>query len=406
MSTGKIMNPIRDYKNKNKPRGEKISNGANNKILLSIAILAWNRAPYLKNLLNNILPQARELKEKVEICVSNNNSTDNTREVVMKFKEKYPDLIKYNENKENLGFDKNFLKATEMSNGDFVWTFGHDDNIVENGLSEVVKFLKRIPEDNIGLIVVKRESYLIDKQTGKKIIYENTLDKNQPETFKIDKKDIIGLSFPDIVFISALIFNNKLLKKIFREDRAIIEKGIGTEYIQILLYSLMFSKYPYIKGIAFNKIIVSQELTRCKYSIEDRFKLHYLSRKKINSLLLSSGYVDLNIDRMLTKWDRKKRRGFIFDMVSMRAFQSFDYSSYSGCLKKFFSQTTLWDALIFSFFFLTFSITPAFFFKNALKIYFKIKYGKNWKSPWLLFKVVSSETAQDVRRSVGPIEKD
>ncbi len=348
-----------------------------NKILLSIAILTWNRAPYLKNLLNNILPQARELKEKVEICISNNNSTDNTREVVMKFKEKYPDLIKYNENKENLGVDRNIIRALEMSNGDFVWTFGDDDNIVENGLSEVINFLERITEENTGLIVVKRESYLIDNQTGKKIIYASTLDKNQPETFKIDKKDIIGLSFPDIVFISALIFNNKLLKKIFREDRAIIEKGIGTEYIQILLYSLMFSKYPYIKGIAFNKIIVSQELSCYKPFIEDEFK-GYIRFKKLCRLLLSHKYMN----DYYVLWSQ--RLSFIKGMMIWRAFESFNYFSYSGCLRLFFRYATFIDALSFSLVFSILFLIPSVVLRFMYKVLLMIRHGKKWGARWQL----------------------
>ena len=95
-----------------------------NKIFLSIAILTYNRASSLENLLNNILPQAKISKEGVQVCISNNGSEDNTREVVAGFQKKYPDLIKYNENKENLGFDANMVKALEMSDGNFGWTFG------------------------------------------------------------------------------------------------------------------------------------------------------------------------------------------------------------------------------------------------------------------------------------------
>lgn len=370
----------------------------NNKILLSIAIPTWNRAPYLENLLNNILPQVRELKEKVEICISNNGSTDNTREVVMKFKEKYPDLIKYRESKKNLGVDINVIRILEMSNGDFIWTFGDDDNIVENGLNEVIKFLKKIPRENIGLIVVKREAYFIDKQTGKKIIYHSTLDKNQPEIFKVDKKDIIGLSFPDIAFISALIFNNKIVKKIFREDGATIEKGIGTTTVYIPLYILMFLKYPYINAVALNKKIICSELPCYKFFIEDKFMLNYEGHKKLYRLLLSNKYMNDYYAPLLVKEDKGLRRVFIIDMMILRAFESFNYFSYSGCLRLFFRYAAFIDALLFSLVFSILFLIPSVILRFMYKVLLIIRHGKKWRSWWQLAINISSRTIKGTRR--------
>ena len=120
----------------------------NGKPLISIAIPTYNRATFLQSLLNCAVPQAKELQGMVEICISNNGSKDNTREIVMSFKEKYPNLIRYSENKENLGFDKNMLKAIEMSNGDFVWLLGDDDMIVGNGIKKVIDFINNNCDKN------------------------------------------------------------------------------------------------------------------------------------------------------------------------------------------------------------------------------------------------------------------
>ena len=126
-----------------------------NDILLSIAIPTYNRADCLKNLLTNILPQAEKIEEGVQICISNNGSTDNTREVVMGFVEKYPGLIKYHENETNLGIDRNLLAIFKMADGQFNWTFGDDDIIVEGGIQEVVDLIKKHANEKTGLMFVR-----------------------------------------------------------------------------------------------------------------------------------------------------------------------------------------------------------------------------------------------------------
>src|SRR4030042_2276184 len=103
-----------------------------NQKLLSICVPTYNREDCLKRLLDNIIPQVLESKEKIEVCISNNASTDNTKKIVMMFKEKYTDLLKYSENKENLGFDRNVLRVVNMAEGEFIWTLSDDDLIVGN----------------------------------------------------------------------------------------------------------------------------------------------------------------------------------------------------------------------------------------------------------------------------------
>src|SRR3989338_4007332 len=299
-----------------------------NKILLSFAIPTYNRASFLEKLLNNVLPQARELKDEVEICISNNGSTDNTREVVISFQKKYPDLtIKYSENKQNLGVDANILKVAQMCVGDFIWTFGDDDHIVNNGLN-------------------------------------------------------IVLSFPQIAFISILIFNNKMLKGLLSEDIVFVKKGIGTSHIHMVLFSSMFLKYPHLEGIVFNKEIVCQELSQYKYFVEDKFMLHYQMQRKLNNLLLSYKYMDEDYAPLILKRYKGLKWDIVVDMIVMKAFKTFNYFSYFGCLKLFFQHSTFIDALLFSSVFSTLFLIPPVILTSLYKGLLIIRYGKGWKAKW------------------------
>ena len=376
-----------------------MQNFMDNKVFLSIAILTYNRAGSLEKLLNNILPQIKTSKEKVQVCISNNGSEDNTREVVLGFQRKYPDLIKYNENKENLGFDANMVKALEMSDGNFVWTFGDDDLPAENALSEVVEFLKQKNQDKIGLVLLRTESYFIDELTKEKIIWTNKLDKKNPEIFEIDKKEIIGISFPEIVFMSALILNNRLVKQILKEDADTIKKAIGTVHMHAVIYCLMFLKYANIKGIVLNKRpLIYQELSSYKFFVEDKFKSHYQVQRKLNSLLLSLKYMTADYAPLITRREKKLRREFIDDMLVLKAFGNFNYFSYFGCPKLFFLQAKLVDALLFSLFFLFISIIPSVLLIFLYKLMLMKKYGSNWRARWQSVSSVVSLTSKGARR--------
>ncbi len=371
-----------------------------NNPLLSIAIPTWNRAPCLEKLLDSILSQIKENKGEIEICVSDNNSTDNTAEVVMGFQKKYPGLINYNKNEKNIGADANILKIMEMSQGDFVWLFGDDDFIINNGLKEVVGFVRESCRENTGLIIVSSQSYFLNKKTGEKEFYYNGFNKNKPKFFEINKKDIIGLSFPAIGFISALIFNGKLLRKILKEERKQVEEWIGTSHIQMFFSALMFLKYPDISGLAFNKEIVCQELPQYKFDIEGKFELHYRLQRKINSLLLSNKYMNDNYAPLIVQRGRKLAMEFIIDMAVMRAFKGYNYFSYFGCLKLFFQNASFIDALLFSAVFSILFLIPPIILTSMYKGLLMVKYGKKWKTKWELtsnvFYLVSMGTLRRV----------
>ena len=367
-----------------------------NEIALSIAIPTYNRAKSLENLLRGLLPQVGKSGSSVEVCISDNGSPDATREVVMNFEKEYPGLIRYRANEKNLGVDKNILLVMEMARGRFIWTLGDDDTVAENAVEEIVGFTGQ--NKNVGLIVMKEETYFIDAQTGERIFYHNTLSANKAKVFIINKKDIIGLSFPEIAFLSVLVFNNAIIKKMFAEHRPTIEKGIGTHHVHMPLCSLMFLAYPDAAAIAFNKHpMVYRELPRFKFFIEDKFMLHYQVQKKINKIVLSYNNIS-SYAPVIARGDKKLTMVFIKDLAVMRAFGTFNYFSYAGCLKLFFREAAFIDALLFSFTFLILSITPPVVLTSLYKVLLMARHGKNWKVQWDVLNNVSSITSSGTRR--------
>jgi len=71
---------------------------------LSICIPTYNRANHLANCLNSIISCSLNTNSKFQVCISDNNSSDNTEDVVKACKSLID--IKYNKNTSNLGIPK------------------------------------------------------------------------------------------------------------------------------------------------------------------------------------------------------------------------------------------------------------------------------------------------------------
>jgi glycosyltransferase involved in cell wall biosynthesis len=109
--------------------------------LLSICIPTYNRSHFLKESLTCILASAEHYKDQVEIVVSDNASTDDTKEVVEGFIEA-GHVINYIRQKENIGPHRNFRAVVELSHGRYVWLFGDDDRMAVETVGEVLRKIK------------------------------------------------------------------------------------------------------------------------------------------------------------------------------------------------------------------------------------------------------------------------
>lgn len=116
--------------------------------LLSIVVPAYNRAAYLPALLDSVVRELdgieSGLREQVEVCISDNASTDNTAEVAAAYSHAL--TLRFGRNETNLGPDRNFLAAVAMARGRFCWLMGSDDAIEAGGLLRVLDAVRAWPE--------------------------------------------------------------------------------------------------------------------------------------------------------------------------------------------------------------------------------------------------------------------
>jgi abequosyltransferase len=108
---------------------------------LTIAIPTFNRAPFLRRLLDSLEPQVRAHPAEVALLVIDNASTDATVAVVGEFAARGV-TIDFRRNSANLGIDANILACFREAQTEYVWIFGDDDVLLPGALAEMLAALR------------------------------------------------------------------------------------------------------------------------------------------------------------------------------------------------------------------------------------------------------------------------
>lgn len=364
--------------------------------LLSICMPTYNRDQYIKKTLDNIISQALEFRGKVEICISDNCSTDTTKEIVIGLKEKYPDLIKYGKNEKNVGYDRNLLNVLGMADGKFSWTFGDYHFINEGGLKEVIHLLENISDENVGLVGVKQDVYILDDNNNKQVVQTN-VDKTRPQIIQLNAMETIEESLSG--FVNTILDTNSI-KKIFKENYNLVEIGIGLVHMHVWLFNLTFILNPNMKCYILNKAIALTYDNRPKIIIEDQFFINCHGGIRFNGLLKSicrdRGQYDFT--RIYDKHLKRAKLYFIFDMLMVKSVDKFEFYSFTGCIRSFYHCIRFIDASFFSISFLVISLTPGYFSRMIVKTYLKIRHGEKAESVW---NHLSGEYFRNPRTKIG-----
>lgn len=109
--------------------------------LLSVCIPTYNNSVNLQKVIGHVL----ELEyERLELVVCDDGSTENTNEVISGFED---DRIRYFENEDNLGFEKNLFHCIELADGQYIMPLADEDKIVTENLQWAISLIEN---PNIG----------------------------------------------------------------------------------------------------------------------------------------------------------------------------------------------------------------------------------------------------------------
>lgn len=183
-------------------------------ILLSICIPTYNGGEYLRTTIDCLL-KAIGSRDNIEIVVSDNCSTAETREIIEGYVSQ--GIIRANFNDENLGFNGNLMILLEkFAKGDYCWIIGDDDFVDSDTISLLYPFL------------VKKE-YDYFSINSKSFTQEQYLKYQAPQGRSLDYKKCDYFDCVDSSASGWNVLGTFMSSHIFKLDK-IKEIGIKEEY--------------------------------------------------------------------------------------------------------------------------------------------------------------------------------
>ena len=186
------------------------------KTRLSICIATYNRAEYIGETLESIIPQ---VTEEVEIVVVDGASTDNTEEVMHGYLQRC-DRIRYVRLPAKGGVDQDFCKAIEVAKGEYCWPFPDDDLLNPGAISTLLHEVKK----GYSLIVVNAQ---VTNRDFSKILENKRLQINTNEIYdELEFEQLFHRVISSCIsFIGCVVINRDLWLQ--REK----ECYFGTEFV-------------------------------------------------------------------------------------------------------------------------------------------------------------------------------
>jgi glycosyltransferase involved in cell wall biosynthesis len=224
-------------------------------VFLTIGIPTHNGAKTISIALDSVLKAIQfDANEDVEILISDNCSTDSTREVITEFQSKYPNLLKYVRQETNQGYDRNVINIVDNSTGEFIWLLGDDDTCTISSIAEIRERATALPSVSVLLC---RVDY-INLKTG--ILLKAPRLESEHLTFT-SKDEFFTETLWNSSPISAICFRRNLV------DPIKLASGVGSNWIHLEIVMQALSLNP-------NAIFIRNTMAICGLE-NDRWTDHF-----------------------------------------------------------------------------------------------------------------------------------
>jgi glycosyltransferase involved in cell wall biosynthesis len=198
----------------------------NNKKLLSITVPCYNSQDYMENCINSLVSE----RDRIEIIIINDGSSDRTGEIADMYAEKYPDCVRV-VHQENGGHGEGINQGVKHATGTYFKVVDSDDTLS----SDFSAFLDALEEcekaGGIDLAVTNYYYVHTDGVGDRSIDYSTTLPTNKIFTWDQTK----AFKLHQMLTIHSCTFRTELMKswheplprKVFYEDNLMVCKTVS-----------------------------------------------------------------------------------------------------------------------------------------------------------------------------------
>ncbi len=224
-----------------------------NDLKFSICLPSYNGAGIITETIQSVLSQDYD---NFELIIVDDNSKDNTEEIISKIKDS---RIKFYKNDVNLGYSKNLEKCRQKATGDIIYLMGQDDILAEGSLSSTYRAFKL--SENIG--AVTRPYYWFYEEITKPVRAKDQYNKNEDSIISIyDGEDAVIAVFKTLDQLSGLAYRKKYMDLPFHED---------IFPCHVYPFASIFKKHPIVFLKDYNVAVrIQSSQTRSVSSIYDK----------------------------------------------------------------------------------------------------------------------------------------
>jgi len=224
--------------------------------LVSAVIITYNQEKYIEQTIECAL--AQKVNFPYEIIIGEDCSTDKTREICLRYQERYPDKIKVVTSSKNIGLLGNYYRAVLASHGKYIAVCAGDDYWHNpEKIQKQVKYL----EENIKCGMVHSDENTLFEDTGE--IIENYNQRSKIHSKINNPKETLRLLFAGNYRIVA---SSSMYRKYYFDNYFDIEEldahGIVMEDMPLWLILAIHSQIHYIPESLVTRRVVQGSVSR------------------------------------------------------------------------------------------------------------------------------------------------
>ncbi|MBQ6587179.1 MAG: glycosyltransferase [Butyrivibrio sp.] len=276
----------------------------NNKVMVSVACMAYNHEKYIRQALDSILSQETDFE--FEILVHDDASTDGTAEIVSEYAAKYSNIIPIieEENIYSQGYNV-VLPLLRRARGKYMIVLECDDFWLDHSkLQKQVEYMENHPE----MSACAHQTLAYNVLSGKTWL----MAKNQNDC-NISLDDVIKRN--NVYHLSSMLFRTDIYNKFFECMKNVEWLYTPGEYAMEIFF-LFYGKVHYFDEImTFYRRYSSESSWTYQYHILDK-------NESINRKMLES---TIRMFRIFDEWTSYKYHRLMERAISSRIFALNDY---------------------------------------------------------------------------------